>query len=441
MKKLLTSLLFLSLLSHPVYAGSNYVGVNTTGAVTLGHCVSFVNSNTIQDAGAACGGAGATPGGAAGTIQYNNAGAFGGFTMSQDCTISTATGVITCTKTNNVAFTSAATTAIGTTGAVIPLANSNITFGGTDTFSNAPTITPFSTAGIVFNSAAGLLSTGTTISLTTQASGTLQAAQAPALTSDVTSSAGSLATTVAKIQGTTVTGTTGSGAVVFGTSPTINGKSIANPPITSIVRQVFTASGTYTPTTGMVYADIEGCGAGGGGGGVSAGAQFTSAGGGGAGAYAKGRFNAATVGANQTITIGAAGGGGTTSGTNGSAGGTTTIGTLITNLNGGTGGAGATGTGGNAGGGGGAVGTGGDYKIAGQAGGNSFSSSSGAFALSGTGGDSMLGTGGVDIFNGGGATGQGYCSGGSGAASTTTTAAAGGSGAPGIVIVLEYVSN
>ena len=41
-------------------------------------------------------------------------------TMSQDCTLSAA-GVITCTKTNNVALTSAATTAIGTSGATIPL--------------------------------------------------------------------------------------------------------------------------------------------------------------------------------------------------------------------------------------------------------------------------------------------------------------------------------
>lgn len=46
---------------------------------------------------------GTAPGGSSGQIQYNNGGAFGGFTMSQDCTITTS-GVITCSKTNNVAF-------------------------------------------------------------------------------------------------------------------------------------------------------------------------------------------------------------------------------------------------------------------------------------------------------------------------------------------------
>lgn len=53
----------------------------------------------------------------------------------------------------------------------------------------------------------------------TDISGSVAAGQMPALTSDVTTSAGAVATTVAKIQGTTVSGTTGSGNVVFSTSP------------------------------------------------------------------------------------------------------------------------------------------------------------------------------------------------------------------------------
>jgi hypothetical protein len=64
---------------------------------------------------------------------------------------------------------------------------------------------------------------GSAINLSSYASGTLQAAQFPALTGDVTTSSGSLATTVAKIQGTTVSGTTGSGNVVFSASPTLTG--------------------------------------------------------------------------------------------------------------------------------------------------------------------------------------------------------------------------
>ena len=64
---------------------------------------------------------------------------------------------------------------------------------------------------------------GSPINLSSYASGTLQAAQFPALTGDVTTSSGSLATTVANIQGTTVSGTTGTGNVVFSASPTLTG--------------------------------------------------------------------------------------------------------------------------------------------------------------------------------------------------------------------------
>lgn len=63
-------------------------------------------------------------------------------------------------------------------------------------------------------------STDTTVA-TNISSGTLPAGRLPALTSDVTSSAGSAATTVAKIQGTTVSGTTGSTNVVFSSGPTL----------------------------------------------------------------------------------------------------------------------------------------------------------------------------------------------------------------------------
>lgn len=51
--------------------------------------------------------------------------------------------------------------------------------------------------------------------------GSVSAAQMPALTGDVTSSAGTVATTVAAIQSKTVSGTTGTVNVVFSTSPTL----------------------------------------------------------------------------------------------------------------------------------------------------------------------------------------------------------------------------
>jgi hypothetical protein len=92
--------------------------------------------------------------------------------MSGDCTIAN-TGAITCTKTNGTAF--------------------------------------------------GTLATQYGVNLSSQATGTLQAGQFPALTGDVTTTAGSLATTVAAIQGTTVGGTTGTGNVVFSANQTLTG--------------------------------------------------------------------------------------------------------------------------------------------------------------------------------------------------------------------------
>jgi hypothetical protein len=56
------------------------------------------------------GGGGGTPGGTSGQIQYNNAGAFGGYTMGGDGTLVTSTGVLTVTKTSGVAFAASATT-------------------------------------------------------------------------------------------------------------------------------------------------------------------------------------------------------------------------------------------------------------------------------------------------------------------------------------------
>lgn len=68
------------------------------------------------------GGGGGPPLGAAGQVPIMNAGAtaYAPVTLSQDCTVTSA-GVVTCLKTNNVAFTAAATTAIGTSGATLPL--------------------------------------------------------------------------------------------------------------------------------------------------------------------------------------------------------------------------------------------------------------------------------------------------------------------------------
>src|ERR1700722_1619139 len=90
---------------------------------------------------------------------------------------------------------------------------------------------------------------------------------------------------------------------------------------TSVINQVFTSSGTYTPTTGMVYCQVFILGGGAGGQPrVSLGSGASN--GGGAGEYAQGIFSAATIGGSQTVTIGAGG----ASNTNG---GTSSLGSLI----------------------------------------------------------------------------------------------------------------
>jgi hypothetical protein len=67
---------------------------------------------------------------------------------------------------------------------------------------------------------ATIATSGSASDLTT---GTVAAARMPAYTGDVTSPVGTTVNTVAKIQGTTVSGTTGSGNVVFSASPTFTG--------------------------------------------------------------------------------------------------------------------------------------------------------------------------------------------------------------------------
>lgn len=70
--------------------------------------------------------------------------------------------------------------------------------------------------------------TGTPINLALYSTGVLPAVSMPALTGDVTSSVGTVATTVAKIAGVTVSGTTGTTNVVFSGSPIIVTPTIAS---------------------------------------------------------------------------------------------------------------------------------------------------------------------------------------------------------------------
>lgn len=78
----------------------------------------------------------------AGQLLIGNAGgtAYAPLALSQDCTLAS-TGVLTCLKTNNVSFGTAATQNTGTSGATIPLLNGANTYSGVQTYGKAM-ITP-----------------------------------------------------------------------------------------------------------------------------------------------------------------------------------------------------------------------------------------------------------------------------------------------------------
>lgn len=212
-------------------------------------------------------------------------------------------------------------------------------------------------------------------------------------------------------------------------------------PINKVVTQVFAASGTYTPTTGMVYCTIEVVGGAGGGGGTvnSAAGSNICVGGGGSGGYSRKTSTAAAIGASQTVTIGAGGTAGANTGAAGGNGGDTSLGAICIGK-GGTGGVGS--TGGFAGGAGGIAGTG-DFVPVGNSGGSGVNAlAASATASGGFGAPSFFG-GGVASRNttGAGANGANYGAGGAGAFSTNAGgAAAGGIGAAGVIIITEYVS-
>jgi hypothetical protein len=211
--------------------------------------------------------------------------------------------------------------------------------------------------------------------------------------------------------------------------------------------QAFTGSGTYTPSTGMLYCIIECLGGGGGG----AGATTTSGvgvgygtGGGGAGAYSMKVSTAATVGASQSVTIGAAGTG-TSGNSAGGNGGATSVGSICT-ANGGSGGAASSGS--NApglGGSGGTAGTG-DLAVPGENGciGSGANGVANIYITSGKGADSHYGQGGKSAYVGGGANSGGnaaggYGAGGSGGASLNVSGSvSGGAGTAGYVIITEF---
>jgi hypothetical protein len=211
--------------------------------------------------------------------------------------------------------------------------------------------------------------------------------------------------------------------------------------------QVFTSSGTYTPSANMLYCIVELVGGGGGGGGSLSTTYGGVGAGGGGGGYSRKLLSAASIGASQTVTIGAGGNGGTP-GNSGGNGSSTLFGSIF-QANGGNGG---TSTPGGAGtsviyGATGGTATGGDINIVGSSGGSASYGNSVAH-VSGYGGFSIYGGSAPQVYaisnpqNRDGFDGLSYGGGGSGSSSYSSGSNnTGGAGADGVCIITEFIGN
>jgi len=267
---------------------------------------------------------------------------------------------------------------------------------------------------------------------------------------------GGTGSTTFNINGPVISSTTTTGAltaVTLANQEFLVGNTSAAPTKKTLktVLSFYNASGTYTHTfqTGMIFAFCEVQGSGGGGGGCAsnAGATLSCGGGGGGGSYTASYLTAATLGASQTVTVGAGGTAGANTGGNGGNGGATSLGTLLV-VNGGLGGTGGAATANavsRAGGVGSTIPTGGQMFSFGQGGAPGFStytSSTNYIVTGGAGGNSRTSGGGQMVFgNSGGNSGGAYGAGGGGASGTASGGGglAGGAGSQGTVTITEFI--
>lgn len=204
-------------------------------------------------------------------------------------------------------------------------------------------------------------------------------------------------------------------------------------------------SGTYTPSTGLLYSIFECWGGGGGGGGVTGSVGFNLGGSGGSvGGYSRAIVSAATIGASKAVTMGALGAGGAAGSNPGVAGTATSVGVLCV-ANGGPGGSFASSVSLPTAPAGPTPGTG-DIAASGPSGiVGAYATITTVLAPAGSGASSAIGAGGGGAFGNtstaAGAAAGGNASGGAGAAANNIAAnAAGGNGSPGYVFVTEFTN-
>ena len=337
-------------------------------------------------------------------------------------------------------------TSIATTA---PLAGGTITSTGTISITGA--------AGQVLAGSGPAFTNGPTLGVAGASTGTLKLTGVTSGTATITpqATAGTPTLTLPNASGTfavsasaplSLSATTGALTITSPLPIANGGTNSTGGAVIHIKNVVFTSTGTWTPDTGLLYADME-CVGGGGGGGSAAGtsAQTNEGGGGGSGSASFTTSSAATIGASQTVTVPSAAAGGTAGNNPGAGGGDVSVGALCVGK-GGSGGTGGGGLSGGTGGAGGVAGTG-DITLVGNQGASGLLASAAIItSSSGAGAASILG-GGVQAggANGGctaGVAANVYGAGGSGTICENTSAAtgAGGTGAKGIVIIREYLN-
>lgn len=239
------------------------------------------------------------------------------------------------------------------------------------------------------------------------------------------------------------------------TSPTVNGGTVSAPTLSGAVnltgtglrKDTFNAVHVYTSGTPtwtkparLLGVHVRVCGGGGGSGGVTgAGTGNAVSGGGGGGGYSEAWIPAASLGATETVTVGAGGTAGSNPGGNGGTGGTSSFGAHC-QATGGAGGVAMTSTTGNqkATAGGGGAGSGGDINVPGSDGlhgnvhGGSWDTNSGYGGGNPLAPSTAVNNTGLNSPQ----PGQGY-GGGAAGALASTTGGGGAAGAAGVVIVEE----